>query len=172
MDKPDLAPSQKERVRKAEEALDRVVKKSMEERKRAEKAPVPISIRDVAKGAAYRSAAIIASLKMDLVESRARHAALELTLQHAADSARGGRAVAEYRLYKLANITLDLIGAVLDSDDRKEASCEKLRGALDLISMNTGEEKTHHYCNHILREDAASVVVPTTDFVRREKVSQ
>jgi hypothetical protein len=65
---------------------------------------------------AARRDQIIASLKTDLIAAAARHVKDTSLMLAAADDAGGGRAYAEFRLAHVADLALDLVGALLEAD--------------------------------------------------------
>lgn len=77
--------------------------------------------------------AVVAALKNDVVAERARNIVNERLMASAADLSGGscgggGRALAEYRLNKIADITLELIGQLLVIDEWIERT-QKPKGA-------------------------------------------
>jgi hypothetical protein len=59
---------------------------------------------------------IIASLQRDVAAAAVQHAIDLDCMDRAADMAGGGRKLAEYRLNKIVNITLDMVGALIEAD--------------------------------------------------------
>lgn len=61
--------------------------------------------------------AIIAALKNDVTAARARNLMNEHLMGMAADRAGGGRAWAEFRLAKIVDITLEMVGVLIGVDE-------------------------------------------------------